>query len=270
MKTVLILLVILGAVSALIWLGLKINPASFPAFPQATPEVKTFALPAGLPAPVERFYRKVYGERLPVIETVVMSGRATLRPFGSLTLPGRFRFTHDVGRGYRHYIEANWFGLPVLKVNERYVDGSSYFELPFGVSQGPNLNQAANLGMWAELSWTPSVFLTAPGVRWEALDDATAILVVPFEQSEERFVVRFDPQSDLLRYMEVMRYKNENSTAKSLWITEALSYGVLDGAPTAVQGSATWLEDGSPWAVFTLEEMRFNVDIREYLRARGQ
>jgi hypothetical protein len=32
-------------------------------------------------------------------------------------LPWRFRLTHEAGMNYRHYIEVNFFGLPVMKVN---------------------------------------------------------------------------------------------------------------------------------------------------------
>lgn len=32
-------------------------------------------------------------------------------------------------------------------------------------------------------------------------------------------------------------------------------------------GSATWLDQGSLWAFFTLEETAYNVDVSEYIRA---
>ena len=38
-----------------------------------------------------------------------------------IAFPARFRFIHEAGRGYRHYIEATVFGLPLMKVNERYL-----------------------------------------------------------------------------------------------------------------------------------------------------
>ena len=270
MKIALVIAAVLLAIILLGWLGLKIQPASFPAFPQKSPALETIPLPAGLPAPVERFYRKVYGDRIPVIETVVMTGRATLRPAGNIVFPSRFRFTHEAGKSYRHYFESTVFGLPLLKVNEAYLDGKSSFSIPFGASQvGPKTNQAANLGMWAELSWVPAVFLTDARVRWEPLDDFTAILVVPFEQTEEHFVVRFNPENDMLRWMEVMRYQNEQSPAKSLWITESVEFGTLAGNPLATKGSATWMQDGKPWAVFAIEDIQFNVDVREYIHATG-
>jgi hypothetical protein len=37
--------------------------------------------------------------------------------------PARFAAYPDAGKEYRHYIEATWFGLPIMKVNELFVDG---------------------------------------------------------------------------------------------------------------------------------------------------
>jgi hypothetical protein len=268
---------ILLGVAALVllgWVGLQIQPTPFRVFPERTPKLETIALPKNLPAPVERFYRKVYGERVPVISSAVITGRATIRPIpGGPAFPARFRFTHEAGQNYRHYIEATFFGVPILRVNETYLDGKSRQEMPWGtVDNAPKANQAANLGMWAETLSMPAVYLTDPRVRWEPVDDATALLVVPFGETQERFVVRFDFETDLVRWMEVMRYQGADEKAgKILWITESLPGKTMaaSGATLSAVGSATWLDQGKPWAFFTTEELVYNVDVSEYVRARG-
>ena len=204
---VVIVVVILIAVG---WLGLRIKPKAFAPYPQQTPQLQTIPLPEGLPAPVERYYRQLYGDEIPVITSAVVSGRATLKPFG-FALPARFRFIHEAGQGYRHYIEATWFGIPIMKVNEWYLEGNGRLELPFGVAEGPKTNQGANLGLWAESANLPAIWLTDERVHWEAVDDETALLFVPFGEEEQQFVVRFDPQNGRLRVMEAMRYRDEAS-----------------------------------------------------------
>lgn len=261
-----------GVVAALVglgWAGLHVRPAPFAPVAYEQGAVETMPLPAGLPAPVERLYRATYGERVPVFSSAVISGRGTMRPVaGGPTLPMRFRFTHEVGRSYRHYMEATFLGLPILKANEYYVDGKERMELPWGASEGPNYDQAGNLGMWAELAALPAAYLADPRVRWEPVDDATAILVVPFEAGEERFVARFDPESGRLSNLEVMRYKGADPR-KTLWITGSSGWATLGGYKLAPEGTATWLDEGTPWLVMTMEEIVYNVPVDTSPAAKG-
>ena len=243
MKGFLICAAVLVALVFLIWLGIKVRPAAFPAYPQAQPALQTIPLPTGLPAPVERFFRQEYGEQIPLIRSAVISGRGTIRLKG-VVLPVRFRFTHLAGQDYRHYFEVTFFGLPVMKINESYLDGKERMEFPWGVDENnPKLDQGGRLGMWAEsLKWLPAILATDPQVRWEAVDQDTAFMVVPFNGGQERFLVRFDPQTGKILYWEVMRYMN-GAGEKTLWINGA------------------WFIEGSPWAVFNAEDTRYNVDV---------
>ncbi len=260
----LVILILLG------WLGLQFKPKSFATYPEKAPALKTMPLPAGLPAPVERFYRTVYGNEIPVIETVVLKGRAAMSPFG-VRLPTRFIFVHNAGKDYRHYIEATWFGMPFLKINEGYLDGKSFFESPMGsYYDDPSTNQGANLAIWAEAGWFPSIWLTDPRVHWMPVDDTTALLYVPFENREENFVVRFNPETGLLATMEAMRFREAGTEKeKILWITTNEPGTMIPGTKLSAVGSATWLDQGKPWAVFTLEEVDYNVDVSRYIRQRG-
>ncbi len=253
----------------LLWLGLQIKAAPFPDYPEQTPQIETIPLPANLPKPVERYYRLVYGDQIPVITSVVITGRAWMRPAGPFYLPARFRFTHIAGKDYRHYIEATFFNIPFLKVNERYLDGKARMELPFATDMGDKLDQAANLGLWAETAWFPAVFLTHPGVSWQPVDDNTAILVVPFNDTTDQFTVRFDPQSGFAVQFEAMRYHDSKSTEKVLWVNHVTEIREKDGKLSFVTGSATWMDDGRPWAFFTAEHIALNVHVTDYVRQKG-
>lgn len=243
---------VLAALLGLGWVGLQIPPAPFPNVGPAPAPPETIALPAGLPAPVERFYRSQYGDAIPVINTAVITAHGAMRPVGPIFMPMRFRFIHEAGQSYRHYIEVTFFGLPVMQVNEWFVDGQGRGELPWATVEGnPKWNQGANLGMWFEmLQWFPAALLTDPRVRWEPVDEATALLVVPFGAEEERFVVRFDPDTGALQHFEVMRYKGGEG-GKVLYI---------DGI---------WFDDGKPWIRADIDEIALNVAVDTSLAARG-
>ena len=272
MKILYIILIVLAGLIFLGWLGLQFEPAPFPVHDAQTPAFKTIPLPENLPAPVERFYRAAYGENIPVIESAVFQGRATLRPIMNIPLPARFIFVHNAGKDYRHYIEATWFGIPIMKVNEGYVDGASFFEAPVGnIHDDAATNQAANLAIWAEAGWFPSIWLTDPRVRWEAVDEKTALLFVPFEDKMENFVVRFNPETGMIDNMEAMRYRDSGDQAKKvLWITTTEKGPNIEGTNLSSVGSATWLDQGKPWATFTLEEAYYNADVSEYIHQKGR
>lgn len=260
---------LLAALAGLGWAGLKVQPASFSNIPAPPASPQTVPLPAGLPAPVERFYRQLYGERVPVIRSAVISGRGTMSPVGGIPFPARFRFTHDAGQGYRHYFETTIFGLPIMKVNEYYVGGAGRMEMPWGVDQGERTDQSANLSMWGEvLAWLPSALLTDPRVSWEPVDDVTALLVVPFGQAHERFVVRFDPATGRPWLFELMRYKGAEGE-KTLWLNQTLAWGAIGDKTLPARSAVTWADDGKPWLVFGIEDVAYNVDVETAPPARG-
>lgn len=250
-------------------IGLRIQPRPFPPYPGTTPALDSVPLPEDLPAPVARYYQTIMGDQVPVIESAVISTRGKLRVAG-ITFPTRFRFTHDAGQGYRHYAELTLFGFPVMKINERYLDGRARMELPMGVIENePKVDMAANLGLWGESIWLPSIYLTDPRVRWEPIDGTSARLIVPFEAGEDSFTVFFDPETGLITRLEAMRYKDAASTEKILWTDEVLGWAEFHGTLVPSPAAVTWADEGTPWLVVELDNVAYNVVTDDYMRAKG-
>ncbi|MCC6189194.1 MAG: hypothetical protein IT318_09160 [Anaerolineales bacterium] len=272
MKSVLVALAALVAVVFLGWLGLKIKPAPFAPYAQPAGPITRVPLPPGLPAPVERYYRRLYGDQVPLITSAVISGRAAMRPAGPVDLPIRFRFTHQAGQNYRHYFEATFFGLPFLRVNEHFLDGHGRLEFPAfmgGITEGPNVDQGANLALWAEATWFPALWVTDERVRWEPLDDQTALLVAPFHDQPEHFVVRFDLDTSLMTLMESMRFRGPTDTKKILWLNEPVAWDEVEGQLTGVTSAITWHDQHQPWATLTVENVVLNSDVTQFVRQSG-
>jgi len=258
----------LATVLATGWVGLQVEPAPLPDTAITAGEVTTVPLPNDLPAPVERFYRALYGDRVPVVDSAVITGRGTMRIAG-VTFPARFRFSHVTGQSYRHYIELTVFGARLAAVNEWFVDGHARLELPFAVSQGSNVDQGANLALWAECVWMPATWVTDPQAGWEPVDGTSARLTVPFGDGRETFIVDFDPDTGLLASMESSRFKGENDQTKTGWLNEALEWGHIDGHPVPLSAAVTWADEGSPWANFRTEQVVYNGDLDDYVREAG-
>lgn len=259
--------VLMGATVGAAWAGLQMDPDPFPPFSQESPEYEMRDLPADLPAPVARYFRAAFGLRVPVIRSAVISGRARLRLNG-LFFPARFRFIHQAGQNYRHYFELAFFGAPVMRVNEYYLDGVGRMELPNQVIENdPKTNSAANLGMWAESIWLPPLLATCPDVRWEPIDDATARLVVPYQGGEQSLTARFDPVSGLVTYLEAMRFRDAGDYNPRLWITHSRNWRSFHNILIPGTGTITWMDQGRPWAVFNVDDIEYNVDVDYAIRS---
>jgi hypothetical protein len=246
MKPVFLVAAALAALGLLGWLGLRLQPSAYPPYKEPAPPLEMRPLPAGLPEPVERFYRQTYGDKVPVITSAVVSGRGSMAPFG-MALPMRFRMHYAIGQDYRSEFQATFFRIPIMSAVETYIDGHGVGQMPMGTDEGAWFDQALNVRIWCELlEWMPAALLGDSRVAWVPVDESLAVLRVPFAGGQESIVVRFDPGTGGLTHFEAM--KGRTASEKVLWI------------------NGIWFDQGKPWITLNIEEMLFNVPVAGAIR----
>jgi hypothetical protein len=66
-----------------------------------------------------------------------------------------------------------------------------------------------------------------------------------------------------------MRYREATGEAKIPWRNEPLDWQTLNGIKIPSPAAVIWLDEGTPWSVWTVEDVVYNVDVSEYVEARG-
>jgi hypothetical protein len=222
----------------------------------------TVAIPEGLPEPVRRYVQVAFGERVPRIESMTTWGRARAN-FG-VWMPLRFRLYHLPGRAFRREMEVTWFGIPVLHALDSYIDGKGMTGPVGQLESGPKVDQGANLILWAEASFMPSLLISDPRIRWEAIDATSARLFFPFGSGEDEMIFHFDPQSGLITRTFALRYRGSDGE-KAPWHAEILSWQTIDGMQIPREVAVTWEDDGSPWSIWTFEGVVWNTDVSKQI-----
>ena len=255
---------VLAALAAIAWLGLQSQPrivAPVTGKSQARGDVR---VPANLPAPVLRYLHVALGEHAPRIESAVFWGRAQAN-FG-VWVPMRFQLYHRLGYDFRREMQITWFGFPVLKALDQYVNGKGMTGLVGKADTGARIDQGSNMILFAEAPLYPSIFATDPRLRWVAIDDTSAQLFFPFGNEEDSMTVYFDPQTNLITKMTALRYFGA-SGEKEPWRADFLSWQQVDGMTIPARSAITWEKQGKPWSYWDITGVTWNVDLSAVLTA---
>lgn len=252
----------LAALAAIGWLGLQIPSKIVVPVPEKAQAPGGVLIPEQLPAPVLHYLQVALGEHAPRIKSAVFWGRAQAN-FG-LWVPMRFQLYHRVGYDFRREMQITWFGFPVLKALDQYVNGQGMTGLVGKADTGARVDQGSNMILFAEAPLYPSIFVTDPRIRWVAIDETSAQLFFPFGDEEDTMTVYFDPQTDLITKMTALRYFGANGE-KEPWRVDFLSWQVVDGMIIPALSAITWEKQGKPWSYWEITGVTWNVDLSAVL-----
>lgn len=212
---------------------------------------------AGLPAPVQRFFRAVMKDGQPMVTAVRVEHEGTFntgetgeqwKPFTStqLVVTRRPGFVWD-GR------VAMVPGLPV-RVHDAYVAGEGILHatllglVPLVDVRGtPEAAEGELMRFLAEAAWYPTALLPSQGVRWEAVDEVSADATLTDGDTTLTLRFRFDDAG----WIESVRAEARGRTVKGAvvptpWEGRWRSYELRDGLRVPLEGEVAWILPDGP------------------------
>lgn len=250
-------------------LGFRVRPARARHVPVGI-STGSVELTQDLPEPVVRYHRALGydGWHVPAVDTFALWGRAWMRPATALRLPVRFWSAHRVGWNARQRLAVTWYGLPVLRAVDDYVDGRGRMRIGRRSVTGPEIDQGENLFLWAELLLVPAALAAGREARWQSIDADSALLRVPFGRDSDRLMVRFDRDTGLLTECRALRYRTPGGP-KVGWYVWFERWTHRSGGWFPGRISVRWADQPRPWFVLDVDGVATNVHVDPDLRAAG-
>jgi hypothetical protein len=206
---------------------------------------------AGLPAPVQRYFRTVLQDGQPLVAAVQIrhagqfntgETQAQWRRFTSsqMTITRRPGFDWDgrigMGPGVRAF------------VHDAYVAGEGLLHVALlglvSLADIRGTSEAAQgelLRFLAEAAWYPTALLPSQGVRWEALDDTSARATLTDGATTVALEVRFDTTGLISSVRAAARSRTvQGVLVATPWHGRFWSYAVRDGMRIPLEGEAAW------------------------------
>jgi hypothetical protein len=209
----------------------------------------------GLPAPVQRYFRAALKEGQPMVAALHMEHAGTFnmsetgeqwKPFAStqLVVTRRPGFDWD-GR------IAMLPGLPV-RVHDAYVAGEGHLHATLlGLITLADLRgtremaQGELMRYLAEAPWYPTALLPSQGVRWEAVDDASARGTIKDGDTVASLLFRFDEAGLIASVSAEARGRTvQDAVVPTPWEGRWWGYQVRDGMRVPLEGEVAWLLPG--------------------------
>jgi hypothetical protein len=211
-----------------------------------------------LPPPVRRYFRAVLKEGQPMItaarfahagEFNMGETKANWRPFTSTQLdttqrpgfdwdgrismgPGMNVFVHDAYIGGEGILHAELLGLVTLA----------------DIRGTPEVAQGELLRYLAEAAWYPTALLPSQGVRWEAVDETTAVATLTDGATTASLEFHFDAEGLITSGRAASRPRTVNGTIVSMpWQGRFWSYEVRNGMRIPLEGEVAWQLPEGPY-----------------------
>jgi hypothetical protein len=207
---------------------------------------------AGLPAPVQRYFRAVLSDGQPIITaaTIELDGRINMSPTGQQWKHFTSRQRATTRRpGFMW--DANIAMLPGLRVRvvDCYIAGEGLLRAAllglFTVAEvrgGGEIARGEFMRYFAEAAWYPTALLPSQGVRWEAVDDTSANATIIDGALALTLLFSFDAAGLIVAARAEARGATVGKkVVMTPWECRLSDYQMRDGMMVPMTGEAAWL-----------------------------
>ena len=225
------------------------------------PKFYTQAELEGLPAPVQRFFRKVLKDGQPMVAAAKLSQQGQFNlsetelkwnPFTATQIataqrpgfdwdghiqivPGVNTLVHDTYRSGVGNLHASLLGLFTVAA----MHGT------------PELNQGELMRFFAEAPWYPTALLPSQGVRWEAIDDNSARGTMTDGKTTVSIVFEFNAEGTIDTFRADARYGTFGGKLSAMpWVGRLREYTMQDGMYIPLYGEVGWERPTGTWLYF--------------------
>lgn len=211
----------------------------------------------GLPAPVQRYFKKVLkdGQSMIAAVTVEHSGTFNISETGEQWKP----FT-SIQRVITRPPGFDWEGriemMPglTIQVHDAYIAGEGILHATlFGVVSLVNLRGTPDMAhgelmrFFAETAWYPTALLPSQGVRWEPVNESSAKATLKDGETTVTLLFRFN-EKDLIESVraEARGRAIAGEVIPTPWEGRWINYDVYNDMHIPIEGEVVWLLPEGP------------------------
>jgi hypothetical protein len=224
----------------------------------------------GLPAPVQRYFRAVLKEGVPIITaaTVEISGIFNMSATGEQWKPFKSRQRVSTRRpGFLWDAQISMLPGLTVRVVDSYIAGKGLLHAAIlglftmaDISGDGEIARGEFMRFFAEAAWYPTALLPSQGVRWEALDDRSANATIVDGPLTLTLLFRFNDAGLIDSFRaEARGGVVGKETVMAPWEGSWSNYRTRDGMTVPFTGEVAWMrpEGRKPYFVGTVTSLTY-------------
>jgi len=252
-----LLLLLIGALSAAldrggvnaVWRSLETGGAGQPFSPDVL---------GSLPEPARRYLLHAIQPSTPLASSVNLTMSGSFCPAPNAPWR-RMRAREVLAAGKGLVWKASIGGFPPMSGYDLYVRGQGRMEwrvlglLPVLSACGPDISRSAAGRLAAESVWLPSALLPQNGVRWEAIDDHTALALIDLDGQVLRLRLTIAENGALKEAILENRWGNvteDKRFAECPLVAKVLEEGTFSGYTIPTSITVGWWPDSDRYYEF--------------------